>query len=134
MLKICCLLRKIRKIKKKRNGTNDKELYYAVPAWSGLIGTREIAQKLSARSTLTPADIRATLIGLVDVMEDYMHDGYSVKLDDLGVFRLSATSDGYNTPEECTPHRVRAAKLCFRADSQIKKNLKFVKFERDRKK
>ena len=120
--------------KKKRNGINDKELYYAVPAWSGLIGTREIAQKLSLRSTLTPADIRATLIGLVDVMEDYLHEGYSVKLDDLGVFRLSATSDGYSTPEECTPHRVRAAKLCFRADPQIKKNLKFVKFERDRKK
>ena len=120
-------------VKQKRNGINDKELYYAVPAWSGLIGTREIAQEISKRSTLTPADIRATLIGLVEVMETYLHDGYSVKLDDLGVFRLSATSEGCATPEECIPHRVRAAKLCFRADPQIKKNLKFVKFERDKK-
>ena len=122
------------RVKMKRNGINDKESYHAVPAWSGLIGTREIAQRLSERSTLTPADIRATLIGLVEVMESCMHDGYSVKLDDLGVFRLSVTSDGYNTPEECTPHRVRAAKVCFRADTQIKKNLKSVKFERDKQK
>jgi predicted histone-like DNA-binding protein len=120
------------RVKKKRNGINGKELYYAVPAWSGLIDTREIARQLSQRSTLTPADIRATLIGLVEVMETYLHNGYSIKLDDLGVFRLSATSAGFAEPEECTPHRVRAAKLCFRADPQIKKKLKYVKFERDR--
>ena len=121
------------RVKQKRNGINDKELYYAVPVWSRLVGTREIAQRLSERSTLSSADIRATLIGLVEVMESYLHDGHSVKLDDLGVFRLSATSEGYASPDECTPQRVHAVKVCFRADSQIKKNLKFVKFQRDKK-
>jgi predicted histone-like DNA-binding protein len=119
------------RVKQKRNGINKKELYYAVPAWSGLIGTREIAQELAGSSSLTSADIRATLIGLAEVMQTYLHNGYSIKLEDLGVFRLSVTSNGYTSPEECTPHRVRAAKLCFRADPQIKKNLKHVKFERD---
>jgi predicted histone-like DNA-binding protein len=119
------------RVKQKRNGINNKELYYAVPVGSGMVGTREIAQRLSERSTLTSADIRATLIGLVEVMGTYLHEGYSVKLDDLGVFHLSVTSDGYASPEECMPHRVRAAKLCFRADAQIKKNLKHVRFERD---
>ncbi|MDR1679680.1 MAG: HU family DNA-binding protein [Prevotellaceae bacterium] len=119
------------RVKQKRNGINSKELFHAESVWSGLIGTREIAEMIAARSSLTPGDIRATLIGLVEVMEAYLHRGYSVKLDDLGVFRLSATSDGYDSPEECTPHRVRAAKLCFRADPQMKRNLQFVKFERD---
>jgi predicted histone-like DNA-binding protein len=122
------------RVKQKRNGINNKELYYAMSAWSGIISTRDIAHELAGRSSLTPADIRATLIGLVEVMETYLHNGYSVKLDDLGVFRLSATSDGYASPEECMPHRVRVAKLCFRADPQIKKKLKHVKFERDMKK
>ena len=120
-------------VKQKRNGINSTELYYATPAWSGMIGTRDIAQRLADRSTLTPADIRATLIGLVDVMENYLHEGYSVKLDDLGVFRLSATSAGYEAPEDCLPHRVRVGKLCFRADPQIKEKLKHVRFERDRR-
>ena len=121
------------RVKKKRSGINDKESYYAVPVWSGLVGTREIAQQLAIRSSLTPADVRAALMGLVDVMETYLHEGYSVKLDDLGVFRLSVTSNGFVSPEECTPHRVRVAKLCFRADPQIKKKLKSVKFVRDKK-
>jgi hypothetical protein len=63
-------------------------------------------------------------------METWLHNGYSVKLDDLGVFSLSATSAGYASPAECTPHRVRPAKICFRADPQLKKNMKNIKFER----
>ena len=116
------------RVKQKRNGINKMELYYAVPAWSGLIGTREIAQRIAQRSTLSAADIRATLIALAEVMETYLHEGYSVKLDDIGVFRLSVTSDGYETPEECTPRRVRIAKLCFRADTQIKKKSEICEF------
>jgi hypothetical protein len=65
------------------------------------------------------------------MIEMWLHNGFSVKLDDLGVFSLSATSAGCASPEECTPHRVRAAKICFRADPQLKKNLKRVKFERE---
>ncbi|MDR2512106.1 MAG: DNA-binding protein, partial [Bacteroidales bacterium] len=49
------------RVKRKRNGINDKELYYAVPVGRGLIGTRDIARQLAERSSLTPADIRATL-------------------------------------------------------------------------
>ena len=120
------------RVKQKRNGINDKALYYAVPVWSKLIGTREIAQQLAKRSSFTPADIRTTLIGLVDVMESYLYDGYSVKLDDLGVFRLSATSAGYTKAKECTPYHVRVVKLCFRTNPQITKKLKLVKFERDK--
>jgi predicted histone-like DNA-binding protein len=120
------------RVKQKRNGINSKQLYYAESVWSGLIGTREIAERIARGSSLTPGDVRATLYALAEVMETYLHGGYSVKLDEIGVFRLSATSDGYELPEECTPHRVRAAKLCFRADPQIKSKLKHVKFERDK--
>jgi predicted histone-like DNA-binding protein len=115
---------------KKRNGINDKENYYASPVNSGLIDTYMIADELAGRSSLTPADIRATLIGLVDVMEYFLHNGYSVKLDDLGIFSVSVTSDGYENPGDCMPHRVRANKLCFRADVRIKEKLKHIEFER----
>ncbi|MDR2937477.1 MAG: HU family DNA-binding protein [Prevotellaceae bacterium] len=122
------------RVKQKRNDINDKTMYYAQPVWSGLVGTRELAQRIAERSTLSATDVRAAIYGLVEVMEGLLHEGYSVKLDDLGVFRLSATSAGYDSPEACTPHRVHAAKLCFRADAQLKGNLKFVKFERDKRK
>ena len=118
------------KTQKKRNGINQNSKYYAIPVKAGTIDTREIAKYIAARSSLTPADVRATLIELAEVMEMFLHGGCNVKLDDLGTFSISATSDGYDTPEECTPHLVRANKLCFIADPQIKKNLKKVTFER----
>jgi predicted histone-like DNA-binding protein len=119
------------RVKQKRNGINNKALYYAVPVGKGMIDTRKIAQELADRSSLTSADIRATLIGLAEVMQYYLSNGYSVKLDDFGVFRLSATSEGFSSPKECLPHRVRVGKLCFRADPQIKQQFKHVRFERD---
>ena len=52
-----------------------------------------------------------------------------------GLLGIAAIMDVafYTTSEECMLHCVRAAKLCFRADAQLKKNLKIVKFERDKK-
>ncbi len=118
------------KTQKKRNGINDKELYYAFPVKSGVISTRDIAQYLAERSSLTPGDIRSTLIGLAEVMYTFLEKGYNVKLEDLGSFSISATSDGFETPEKCTPQHVRANRICFIADPEMKKKLEKVKFER----
>jgi len=118
-------------VKTKRSGLNDKEAkYYAIPVRSGEISTRQLAREISKRCTLSEVDVRATLMALSETMQDYLHDGYSVKLDDLGRFTISATSDGFDTPEECTAKKVRAKKICFMADKELKKNLKGIEFER----
>lgn len=106
--------------------------YYAVPVRSGRINIATMAKELSGRSTLSSADIQGTIIGLVDIIEQYLHEGYSVELDNIGILTLSATSNGYEDPKECTPHRVRAQKVCFRAAPRLKENLKFVTFEKDK--
>ena len=118
-------------VKTKRSGIGEKKAkYYAIPVRSGEINTRQLARELSSRCTLTEADVRATLIGLAEIMQEYLHEGYSVRLEELGRFTLSASSDGFDSPEECTPHRVKARKICFMADKELKGNLKQVKFER----
>ena len=57
-------------------------------------------------------------------------EGYSVELDGFGDFYLSAGSEGYENPKDCTPHRVKARRVCFRMASDVRKGMKFVKFER----
>jgi predicted histone-like DNA-binding protein len=106
--------------------------YYAVPVRTGEIDLRWIAKRLSERSSLTSGDIFATIIGLVEILETSLHDGYSVRIDGLGIFTLSVSSDGYDHPNDCMPHRVEARKICFRADPRLKKQLKHVKFVRDK--
>ena len=121
-------------VKTKRSGVGAKESKnYAIPVRSGEISTRQLAEELSERCTLTETDIRATLIGLSKMIEEYLHNGYSVRLDDLGRFTLSVTSAGYDVPEDCTPKMVKAKKICFMADKRLKENLVKVTFERKRK-
>ncbi|WP_243350227.1 HU family DNA-binding protein [Parabacteroides sp. FAFU027] len=118
-------------VKTKRSGVGEKKAkYYAIPVRSGEIDTRRLAKELSERCTLTETDVRATLIGLVEIMEEYLHQGYSIRLEDLGRFTVSVTSDGHETPDECTPKRVKAKKICFMADKRLKENLRRVEFAR----
>jgi predicted histone-like DNA-binding protein len=121
------------RIKTKRSGIGEKTAkYYAVPVRSGEISTRQLAKDLTKISSLSEGDVYSALIGLSGLVEKYLQEGYSVRLDNLGLFSISATSDGFDTPEECTPHRVKANKICFRAEKELKSNLKYVRFEREK--
>ncbi len=124
------------RVKTKTDSINkeNKPKYYAVPVRSGEIDIHQLADDLASRSTVTAADVYATIVGLIPLMEQYLHEGYSIRLDDLGIFTLSVSSKGFDDPKDCLPHRVEARKICFRADKQLKRNLKHVKFERDKKK
>lgn len=118
-------------LKSKRSALGDKKtLYYAQPIRTGEVSTRQLAREISKRSTLSEADVRATLIALSETMQDFLHDGYSVRLDDLGRFTISVTSDGFESPDQCHPKQVRANKICFMADKELKRNLKGIEFER----
>ena len=122
------------RVKTKKDSINEQATpkYYAVPVRMGIINIRQLATILAQRSALSQGDVLSTIIGLIPLIEEYLHEGYAVRLDELGLFSLSASSEGYTSPEECTPHRVKAKKICFRADAQLKKHLKHVKFERDK--
>lgn len=116
--------------KKDKSGEEEKVRYYAVPVLSGKTSAREMAQIISQRCSLTEGDVMATIIELAHLIEEEIHNGRKVTLDDIGSFYLSATSEGFETPEECTPRRVTANRVCFKADPKLRKNLKFVKFDK----
>ena len=121
------------RVKTKRSGIGEKTArYYAVPVRSGEISTRQLAKDLAKISSLSEGDVHATLIGLSGLVEKYLQEGYSVRLDNLGLFSVSATSNGFETAEECTPHHVKAKKICFRAEKELKSSLKFVRFEKEK--
>lgn len=113
-------------------GKRESPKYYAVPVRSGLVDLQQIAKELADRSSLTVGDVYATIIGIAPIIEQYLHDGYSVKMDGLGIFSLSVSSEGFDNPEDCNATHVAARKICFRADNRLKRGLKVVKFQRDK--
>ncbi|MDR0790119.1 MAG: HU family DNA-binding protein [Bacteroidales bacterium] len=118
---------------KRKVGTINPEAeakYYAVPHSSGRVSTAEVAKEIEAATTLTQSDVLGAIAALSKVIERKVSDGYSVKLDGLGVFSLSITSEGFTDAAKCTPHKVKAKKIYLRADSKLKEAIKDVKFER----
>jgi predicted histone-like DNA-binding protein len=122
------------RVRKKRSDiSSNNTKYHAVPIYSGEISTRQLAKDLALISSLSEGDVLSTLCGLSPLIERYLHDGHTVRLDGLGLLSVSASSEGFSEPEECTPRRVKAKKICFRADVELKKQLKDIRFEHEKK-
>ncbi len=98
----------------------EKVKYYAVPLSSGTVGTEELAENIAHRCTLSEGDVRATIVELMRTIEQELQQGYKVSLEGIGIFSLSATSEGFDSPEECTPAKVKAKRICFLADKKLK--------------
>ena len=77
--------------------------------------TDDVADELSARSTVSRADTYAVLVELGDVMGRLMASGRSVKLDGVGTFYLTCQTKGKgtDTPEELTPDMITDVKVRF---------------------
>jgi predicted histone-like DNA-binding protein len=116
-------------VRKKTNVIDkEKSKYYAVPVSSGLIGTKQLSEIISDRCTVTESDVLAVLSSLSSAMKTLLSDGYKVKLMDIGIFSQSVSSPGFDNPEDCTSKKVFAKRICFTADSELKKILKQTDF------
>lgn len=98
----------------------------------GLYTTEDMARDISEASSFTEADMIGALRGMSDIIITKLKLGYNVKLDGVGIFSLSLTSEGFNSAEECKPNRIKVRKITFKADRKLKKEmigLKFYKVE-----
>ena len=79
------------------------------------VTTDEVADRLAAESTVSPADTRAVLTALGSVMADYMAKGRSVKLDGIGSFYLTANAEknGADSEKEVTAAQIVGTRVRF---------------------
>lgn len=116
--------------KKDKTGGEEKVRYYGVPVVTGQILTSELAEEVADRCSLTRGDVLAAISELSAVMKMWLSGGYSVNLDRIGSFSLSASSPGCVTPEECTPGKVKAQRVCFKASPDMRDIVEKIKFEK----
>lgn len=110
--------------------SEEKIRYYAVPVTTGQITTEKLAEYISDRCSLTAGDVLAAVSALSELIREQLDCGYTVNLHNLGTFFISAGSEGFDSPEKCTPHHVKAQRVCFKADPCLRKSLKLMKFSR----
>lgn len=64
------------------------------------VTTDEVAKRLAAESTVSPADTFAVLKSLGGVLGDYMANGRTVKLEGFGTFYYTAVTSGNGVDSE----------------------------------
>ena len=87
------------------------------------VTTDQIAKRLAAESTVSPADVKAVLEALSGVMGDYMAQGRSVKLDGIGsfFFQSSVTGNGVKKAEGVSANLINGVKVRFIPETTYKR-------------
>lgn len=86
------------------------------------ITTEQVSKRVAAESTVSPADVRAVLTALGGVMGDYMAQGRSVKLDDIGSFYFTAATNknGVATEKEVTAAQINGVRVRFIPETRLR--------------
>ena len=100
------------------------KLYYCVGTSSGVTGIREIARRISQSCTLTTVDIVAVLEGFLQYLPQYLIEGYSVKLSDFGILKLSLKSQGHLKAADCSTDDIMQVRVRFLPGTLLKNTLK----------
>lgn len=115
-------------------GTNKKR-YHARVVPSGRITTDQLAKEIQKESSLTVADVKSVLIALADKMSEHLGEGRKVYLEGIGYFQINLhCKEEVRTMNGVRSENIEFKSVSFRADIDLKKNLKQQKIRRSRNK
>ena len=107
-----------------------KKRYHARVVNRERISTDHLAQEIHHSSSLTVADIKATIIALSEKLAYHLKDGARVHIEGIGYFHISLTCPETPTPHSTRANNVKFKSVTFRADKYLKKQLADVKTKR----
>lgn len=112
---------KISSIKSPKTG---QKVYFPSIVQSGTLTLSEVANRIAKRSTMHAADIKAVLSALEQTVGDALTSGHSVRLGDLGSFRLTCNaSNGADAPELVTVKQVNKLRVRFTPSAAMQQKL-----------
>lgn len=106
-------------IQEKKNPLNGEVKYYPQIAPATPMTINQIIKRVEKRSTVSSADVKAVLDALQYEVIDALESGNSVRLGDLGSFRLTIKADGMATAAEA---KKQGAKLIKQVKVQFTKS------------
>lgn len=100
---------------------NTKEVrYYPGVALSGTMNIAAVATEIEKRSTVSSADVKAVLDALQFEVKQALADGHTVRLGDLGSFRLTvAAAYGSDEKENVTARYISHVRVRFTPSTQL---------------
>lgn len=105
---------------KKKNPTTKAIKYYAQAKSSSPVTLTQIAENISRECTVHLADIKAVLAALEEQIISALLNGNTVRLGDLGSFRVTLNGKGSDTLEDYTTDLIRSIKVRFLSSTTIR--------------
>lgn len=121
------------KLVKRRSKPGDKQSakkYYAVTKSNGVSDLTYLCKLISARSTVSSADVKAVLDSFNYVLDLELQQGRIVQLGEFGNFRLSVGSEGADTEEEFDSSMLRSPKIVFTPGAYLQESKKTTEFSK----
>lgn len=134
-LNLCIMSVKYRKVKNNRKGSATRGKIYGKAVVDGVIRTKEIAEKIGKRCTLTEPDIIAVINALETEIAYALADGKRVILDGFGSFKVGISTTPADTPKKFTTANIKGFHVVFAPaiemymNKRIKSMLRGVKVE-----
>jgi predicted histone-like DNA-binding protein len=103
----------------RKNPKNGRTAYYATQVRLGQININELADDMSAESTVTRHDILAVLSSLQQHIIKNLQQGRSVRLGDLGSFHVRVSSRPSATEEAASEESIKSVRVHFRKSGHL---------------
>ena len=105
-------------------GEKDSEKkFYAVSKTNGTSSMKTLCKLISARSTVSSADVKA-------VLDMELQEGRIVRLGDFGSFRISVSSDGVTDKKDFNSSMLRPPRIIFTPGGELKDTKKTLEYSR----
>ncbi|MBR5831012.1 MAG: hypothetical protein IKY79_00180 [Bacteroidales bacterium] len=108
-----------------------KSGYLLRPVRYSTIEADELINTISGNSYVPRAFVSATLYGITDAIENYLLNGHSIALPNLGILSLSCESSVAKTPAEAGVNQFKKLNINFRPSVALKEKLDVVDLELD---
>lgn len=96
----------------------------------GTVDTNKLAQRIHSRCTVTPADVKAVLSSLSDVVIEELKDGNRIHIEGLGYLQITLECPPIQSTKEIRAELIRFKSVAFRSEAEWRKRLRIARFER----
>lgn len=111
-----------------RGGGSKK--WYANAVLDEELSVDDLVKQIEKFSALSEADIRGVIIALENVIQDQLANGKMIRMDVLGSFYPSISSEGVASEGDFTPENIRGVKLNYRPGRRISTALSAASFRK----
>jgi predicted histone-like DNA-binding protein len=119
-----------RKIQKKNMKDPDgPKLWYPVLRSVGVVGEKELGILLANETTLNPKEAEMAIHQLQKILLRVMLDSKTVRLGEVGNYRLTAFTESSETKEEVTAEKIKQINMRFLPTKYVREQLQKATFK-----